>query len=206
MTVLVSTVKQMIADGKPIRAVACASTGDTSAALAAYGAAAGIRTMVILPRGKVSTAQLVQPLANGAVVMAIDGDFDACMAVVKRLAEEEGVYLANSMNSLRIEGQKTVSIEMVQQFDWERARLGRDPGRQPRQRQRAGRRLLDDARARPHPEAAAHLRRAGRRRRTRCTARTRRAGTSSRRSPRSRRWRRRSRSATRSASTRRSGR
>ncbi len=119
MTVLVSTVKQMIADGKSIRAVACASTGDTSAALAAYGAAAGVRTVVILPRGKISTAQLVQPLANGAIVMAVDGDFDACMAVVKRLAEEEGVYLANSMNSLRVEGQKTVSIEMVQQFDWE---------------------------------------------------------------------------------------
>jgi threonine synthase len=119
MTVLVSTVKQMIADGRPIRAVACASTGDTSAALAAYGAAAAIETMVILPRGKVSTAQLVQPLANGAHVLAIDGDFDACMAIVQRLAEEEGVYLANSMNSLRIEGQKTVAIEMVQQFDWE---------------------------------------------------------------------------------------
>jgi len=119
MTVLVSTVKQMIADGKPIRAVACASTGDTSAALAAYAAAADIRAMVILPRGKVSTAQLVQPLANGATVLAVDGDFDACMAIVKRLAEEEGVYLANSMNSLRIEGQKTVAIEMVQQFDWE---------------------------------------------------------------------------------------
>src|SRR5437762_4290993 len=118
MTVLVSTVRQMIADGKPIRAVACASTGDTSAALAAYAAAAGVRAMVILPRGKISTAQLVQPLANGAVVMAVDGDFDACMEVVKRLAEEEGVYLANSMNSLRVEGQKTVSIEMVQQFDW----------------------------------------------------------------------------------------
>ena len=119
MTVLVSTVKQMIADGKPLRAVACASTGDTSAALAAYAAAAGIRAMVILPRGKVSTAQLVQPLANGAIVLAVDGDFDDCMAIVKRLAEEEGVYLANSMNSLRIEGQKTVAIEMVQQFDWE---------------------------------------------------------------------------------------
>src|SRR5438477_291409 len=118
MTVLVSTVKQMIAEGRPIRAVACASTGDTSAALAAYAAAAGVRAMVILPRGKISTAQLVQPLANGAVVMAVDGDFDACMEVVKRLAEEEGVYLANSMNSLRVEGQKTVSIEMVQQFDW----------------------------------------------------------------------------------------
>jgi threonine synthase len=119
MTVLVSTVKQMISDGKPVRAVACASTGDTSAALAAYGAAAGIRTLVLLPRGKVSTAQLVQPLANGAAVLALDTDFDGCMAIVQRLAEEHGVYLANSMNSLRLEGQKTVAIEIVQQFDWE---------------------------------------------------------------------------------------
>jgi threonine synthase len=119
MTVLVSTVKQMIADGRPLRAVACASTGDTSAALAAYCAAAGIRAMVILPRGKISTAQLVQPIANGAAVLALDTDFDGCMAIVQRLAMEEGVYLANSMNSLRVEGQKTVSIEIVQQFDWE---------------------------------------------------------------------------------------
>ncbi len=119
MTVLVSSVKQMIADGKEISAVACASTGDTSAALAAYAAAAGIRAMVILPRGKISTAQLVQPLANGASVLALDGNFDDCMAVVQRLANEEGVYLANSMNSLRVEGQKTVGIEIVQQFDWE---------------------------------------------------------------------------------------
>jgi threonine synthase len=119
MTVLVSTVKQMMADGKPVRAVACASTGDTSAALAAYGAAAGIRTLVLLPRGKVSTAQLVQPLANGATVLALDTDFDGCMALVQRLAAEEGVYLANSMNSLRLEGQKTVAIEIVQQFDWQ---------------------------------------------------------------------------------------
>jgi threonine synthase len=119
MTVLVSTVKQMIADGTPIRAVACASTGDTSASLAAYAAAAGVRALVLLPRGKVSTAQLVQPLANGASVLALDTDFDGCMAIVKRLAEEEGVYLANSMNPLRLEGQKTVAIEIVQQFDWQ---------------------------------------------------------------------------------------
>jgi threonine synthase len=119
MTVLVSTVKQMIADGKPIRAVACASTGDTSASLAAYAAAASLTALVILPRGKVTTAQLVQPLANGATVLALDTDFDGCMAIVRRLAEEESVYLANSMNSLRIEGQKTVAIEIVQQFDWE---------------------------------------------------------------------------------------
>ncbi len=119
MTVLVSVVKQMMADGRDIRAMACASTGDTSAALAAYAAAAGIPAIVILPRGKVTAAQLVQPLANGALVLAVDTDFDGCMTIVQRLVEEEGVYLANSMNSLRLEGQKTLSIEMVQQFDWQ---------------------------------------------------------------------------------------
>ena len=119
MTVLVSVVRQMMAEGQTIQAVACASTGDTSASLAAYAAAGGIPAIVILPRGKVSTAQLVQPLANGARVLALDTDFDGCMAIVKRLAEEEGIYLANSMNSLRLEGQKTVAIEIVQQFDWE---------------------------------------------------------------------------------------
>ncbi len=118
MTVLVSVVRQMIADKKPVRAVACASTGDTSASLAAYAAAAEIPSIVILPRGKVSTAQLVQPLANGALVLSLDTDFDGCMALVQRLSVEEGVYLANSMNSLRLEGQKTVGIEIVQQFDW----------------------------------------------------------------------------------------
>ena len=119
MTVLVSVVKQMIADGTEISAVACASTGDTSAALAAYAAAAGIPAIVILPQARVSAAQLVQPLANGALVLSLDTDFDGCMAIVQRLAAEEGVYLANSMNSLRLEGQKTLSIEVVQQFDWE---------------------------------------------------------------------------------------
>lgn len=118
MTVLVSTVAQMIADGTPIRAIACASTGDTSAALAAYGAAAGVPTVVILPRGKISTAQLVQPLANGALVLALDTDFDGCMRLVQDLADREGVYLANSMNSLRLEGQKTVALEIVQQLGW----------------------------------------------------------------------------------------
>jgi threonine synthase len=119
MTVLVSVVRQMMADGAGIRAVACASTGDTSASLAAYAAAAGIPAIVILPRGLVTSAQLVQPLANGARVLALDTDFDGCMAIVQRLVEEEGVYLANSMNSLRIEGQKTLSFEIVQQFDWD---------------------------------------------------------------------------------------
>ena len=119
MTVLVSSVKQMIAQGRPIRAVACASTGDTSAALAAYGAAAGIPVLVLLPAAKISAAQLVQPLANGALVCSLDTDFDGCMRVVQALTEDTSVYLANSMNSLRVEGQKTISIEIVQQFDWE---------------------------------------------------------------------------------------
>jgi threonine synthase len=119
MTVLVSVVKQMIANGEPIDAVACASTGDTSAALAAYGAAAGIPTVVFLPRNKVSPAQLVQPLANGALVLSLDTDFDGCMAAVQEITKHRHLYLANSMNSLRIEGQKTVAIEIVQQFDWE---------------------------------------------------------------------------------------
>ncbi len=119
MTVLVSAVKQMIANGKPIRAIACASTGDTSAALAAYGAAAGIPTVILLPRAKVSTAQLIQPIANGATVLSLDTDFDGCMEIVKQLTEDPTIYLANSLNSLRIEGQKTVGIEIVQQFDWQ---------------------------------------------------------------------------------------
>jgi len=119
MTVLVSVVRQMMADGSPVRAVACASTGDTSAALAAYAAAAGIPGIVFLPRGKVSTAQLVQPLAHGALVLALDTDFDGCMRIVQEVTADQSIYLANSMNSLRMEGQKTVGIEIVQQFDWE---------------------------------------------------------------------------------------
>lgn len=120
MTVLVSVVRQGVALGKvKTRVLCCASTGDTSASLAAYGAAAGLPVAVLLPRGRVSTAQLVQPLAHGARVFALDTDFDGCMAVVQELARRGLVYLANSMNPLRIEGQKTVSMEIVQQFDWE---------------------------------------------------------------------------------------
>ncbi|MBW2725416.1 MAG: threonine synthase [Deltaproteobacteria bacterium] len=119
MTVLVSMVKEIISRGKEIPAVACASTGDTSAALAAYAAAAGIPSIVFLPRGKISMAQLIQPVANGAIVFSLDTDFDGCMEIVRKVAEKDGVYLANSMNSLRIEGQKTIAAEIIQQFDWE---------------------------------------------------------------------------------------
>ena len=120
MTVLVSVVQQAVKQKTlATRVLCCASTGDTSASLAAYGAVAGLPVAVLLPRGLVSAAQLVQPLAHGARVFALETDFDGCMAVVKELARRELVYLANSMNPLRIEGQKTVSIEIAQQFDWE---------------------------------------------------------------------------------------
>ena len=118
MTVLVSAVKQIISNGTEIKALACASTGDTSAALSAYCAAAGLKSIVFLPRNKVSVAQLVQPLANGASVISLDTDFDGCMKIVQEVCKKQQIYLANSINSLRIEGQKTISIELCQQFDW----------------------------------------------------------------------------------------
>ena len=130
MTVLVSAVAQMMAGGvagergsggavSSVRAVACASTGDTSAALAAYAAVAGIPAIVFLPRGKISTAQLIQPIANGARVLALDTDFDGCMKIVQEVTRDNSIYLANSMNSLRVEGQKTVGIEIAQQLGWD---------------------------------------------------------------------------------------
>lgn len=119
MTVLVSMVKQMIADGQDIPAIACASTGDTSASLASYCAMAGIQSIVFLPKDKISPAQLIQPIANGAITISLDTDFDGCMKMIQEVCHRNNIYLANSMNSLRIEGQKTICIDMVQQFDWD---------------------------------------------------------------------------------------
>ncbi len=116
MTVLVSMVNRI---RSRVRAVACASTGDTSAALAAYCAAAGIPSIVFLPRDKVSLAQLIQPISSGAITLSLETDFDGCMEIVQKIAEDGSIYLANSLNSLRVEGQKTISIEMVQQLGWD---------------------------------------------------------------------------------------
>ena len=116
MTVLVSMVNRI---RSRIRAVACASTGDTSAALAAYCAAAGIPAVVFLPRGKVSLAQLIQPISNGALTLSLDTDFDGCMKIAQEVTRDPSIYLANSMNSLRVEGQKTISVEIVQQLGWD---------------------------------------------------------------------------------------
>lgn len=119
MTVLVSMVKQIIAESGNIRAVMCASTGDTSASLAAYASAAGIPAIILLPKAKVTREQLIQPIANGALTLSLETDFDGCMTIVQKLADRKDFYLANSINSIRIEGQKTISMEIVQQFDWE---------------------------------------------------------------------------------------
>ncbi len=118
MTVLVSQVNSMIRHGKEIDAVACASTGDTSAALSAFTAKAGIPSIVFLPRGKTSVAQLIQPISNGSIVLALDTDFDGCMKIVQEVTADNRIYLANSMNSLRVEGQKTISPEICQELGW----------------------------------------------------------------------------------------
>ena len=121
MTALVSQVNRIRKrDPSAVSAVGCASTGDTSAALSAYCAAAGIPSIVFLPADKISLAQLVQPIANGSLVLSIqDTDFDGCMQLIKEVTAETPVYLANSMNSLRLEGQKTAAVEICQQFDWD---------------------------------------------------------------------------------------
>lgn len=120
MTVLVSQVNRIM-KRKPgsLVGVGCASTGDTSAALSAYCAAANIPSIVFLPADKISMAQLVQPIANGAFVLSIDTDFDGCMKLIRQVTAEMPIYLANSLNSLRLEGQKTAAIEILQQFNWE---------------------------------------------------------------------------------------
>lgn len=120
MTVLVSKVKELIQSGKPIKAISCASTGDTSAALSAYASYANIPVIIFLPKDKISLAQLIQPIANGAYVISLETDFDGCMKIVQEITSDlqSGIYLANSMNPLRIEGQKTVGIEVIQQLKW----------------------------------------------------------------------------------------
>lgn len=119
MTALMSHVKYAMRKGSQIKAVGCASSGDTSAAVSAYASAAGIPSLVFLPAGKVSPSQLIQPISNGSLVLCLETDFDGCMKTIKQIVQEYPIYLANSMNPLRLEGQKTVSIDILQQLLWE---------------------------------------------------------------------------------------
>ena len=96
------------------RAIVCASTGNTSASAAAYGAASGLDVVVVLPRGQIAAGKLLQALVAGARVVAVDGTFDQALAIVRRLAEEPDhpVTLVNSVNPHRLEGQKTAAFEV----------------------------------------------------------------------------------------------
>jgi threonine synthase len=98
--------------------VICASTGNTAASLAAYAARADLLCAIIVPSGQVSHAKLAQALDYGAKVLEIEGNFDTCMNAIRELAENDSVYLVNSINPFRIEGQKTVAFELAEQLEW----------------------------------------------------------------------------------------
>jgi threonine synthase len=100
-------------------AVACASTGNTSASLAAYASQAGLRAVVFIPAGKVSAGKIAQTLAYGATCLEIRGDFDAAMALVRQASRQLGIYLVNSINPFRLEGQKTIVWELLQDLIWD---------------------------------------------------------------------------------------
>jgi threonine synthase len=100
------------------RVTACASTGNTSASMAAYAARAGMRAVVFVPFGKISAAKMAQSLEFGAVVIEIGDNFDQAFRMLRALAEEMGLYLVNSLNPFRLEGQKTIVLEMLEQRDW----------------------------------------------------------------------------------------
>ncbi|HEU5220199.1 MAG TPA: threonine synthase [Gemmatimonadales bacterium] len=101
------------------RAVICASTGNTSASMAAYAAHAGLPAFVLVPAGRITRGKLAQTVGYGARVLAVRGDFDACLRLVEASSELLGLYLLNSVNPFRMEGQKTIVLEMLQQLGWE---------------------------------------------------------------------------------------
>ncbi|MGC8817138.1 MAG: threonine synthase [Candidatus Hadarchaeum sp.] len=102
-----------------VKTVACASTGNTSASLAAYASRAGLRCIVILPRGKVALGKLVQALIYGAKVLAVKGNFDEALAIVRNLCEQRNdIYLLNSLNPFRLQGQKSIGYEIADQLGW----------------------------------------------------------------------------------------
>jgi threonine synthase len=100
------------------RTVVCASTGNTAASLAAYAARAELQCAILLPQGQISPAKLAQSMDYGAIVCEIAGNFDDCMRLIGELADEPLIYIANSINPFRIEGQKTVAFEILEQCEW----------------------------------------------------------------------------------------
>ena len=102
-----------------MKRVACVSTGNTSASMAAYASAAGLQSIVFLPHGNISYGKLAQALEYGARTLQVEANFDQILALVRVLAERLGIYLLNSINPFRIEGQKTIMVELMDQRDWE---------------------------------------------------------------------------------------
>ena len=100
------------------RWVACASTGNTSASMAAYAAAGGMRSLVLVPEGKISWSKLSQALDYSAVTCQLRTDFDGCLRLLQELVRHAPVYMLNSLNPFRVEGQKTVAFELLEQLDW----------------------------------------------------------------------------------------
>jgi threonine synthase len=101
------------------RVVACVSTGNTSASMAAYASAAGLKPVIFLPEGNIAFGKLAQALEYGAITLQVQANFDQILALVRLIADRAGVYLLNSINPFRIEGQKTMAIEMLDQLDWD---------------------------------------------------------------------------------------
>ncbi|MFB6133390.1 MAG: threonine synthase [Halanaeroarchaeum sp.] len=120
------TVGVRVAERLGVDRLVCASTGNTSAALAAYGARANMETLVLLPAGKVAAGKLAQASLHGASILEVDGNFDACLDIVAELADRGEAYLLNSLNPFRLEGQKTIGLEMLEQS---RAATGEWPDR-----------------------------------------------------------------------------
>jgi threonine synthase len=110
------TVGVRVAQRVGVERLACASTGNTSAALAAYGARGGMETLVLLPQGKVAAGKVAQASLHGARILEVDGNFDTCLDIVQDLAARGEVYLLNSLNPFRLEGQKTIGLEILEQF------------------------------------------------------------------------------------------
>ena len=104
------TVALSVAVGEGAEAVVCASTGNTSASMAAYAARAGVKPLVLVPQGKISAAKLAQAVVHGAQVIMVRGNFDDCLRMSRELAEHYPVALVNSVNPMRLEGQKTASL------------------------------------------------------------------------------------------------
>ncbi len=110
------TVGVRVAEELGVDRLACASTGNTSAALAAYGARAGVQTLVLLPAGKVAAGKIAQASLHNARILEVDGNFDSCLDIVQELADRGEAYLLNSLNPFRLEGQKTIGLEILEAF------------------------------------------------------------------------------------------